>query len=301
MIPDEPNDVSPGQLDRMISRDVPIGPHTSLRVGGPACFYACPPNDSHLAAAIAWAAANRSRICALGGGTNILFPDSGFDGLILHTAQLRGLRLDGVTLRAAAGEPLSAAVWAACHAGLTGLEWACGIPGTVAGAVVMNAGTKDGETADVLQQVIVHGTSGAEVVPTAALAMGYRTSALLTGDLPGVISDVEFSLHSDDPKACIARAHRIMAERMDRLPAGASVGCIFRNPPQGQTAGQLLDRSGCKGLRVGVAFVSDQHANVILNEGSENASDVLELIEKMKSRVRTAYDVDLHEEVVIIR
>jgi len=253
-----------------------------------------------LAAAIAWSGANRVSHCVLGGGTNILFTDSGFDGLVVHTACLRGLRIDGVTLRAAAGEALSAVVWAACRAGLTGLEWAYGIPGTVGGAVVMNAGTEDGETAGVLQRVTVQGPSGEKRVPMATLALGYRTSALLTGDLSGVIIEVEFALHRDDPDACTARARRTMVERIDRLPAGASVGCIFRNPPEGPTAGQLLDRSGCKGLRVGGAYVSDEHANVIVNEGAENAGDVLELIERMKFRVRDAYGIDLHEEVVII-
>jgi len=295
-----PEGVSPGQTDELISRDVPLGPHTSLRVGGPARFYVCPTNGTQLDTAITWAAANRSPYCVLGGGTNILFTDSGFDGLILHTARLRGLYIDGVTLRAAAGEALSAVVWAACRAGLTGLEWACGIPGTVGGAVVMNAGTDNGETADALQRVTVHGPGGEARVPTMALALGYRTSAVLTGDLPGVITDVEFTLHRDDPNACAARARRAMAERIDRLPAGASVGCIFRNPPEGPTAGQLLDRSGCKRLRVGRAHVSDEHANVIVNESADNADEVLELIERMKFRVREAYGIDLHEEVVII-
>ena len=295
-----PKEISPGQTDRLISRDVPLGPHTSLQVGGPARFYVCPTDGMQLAAAIAWSGANRVSHCVLGGGTNILFTDSGFDGLVVHTACLRGLRIDGVTLRAAAGEALSAVVWAACRAGLTGLEWAYGIPGTVGGAVVMNAGTEDGETAGVLQRVTVQGPSGEKRVPMATLALGYRTSALLTGDLSGVIIEVEFALHRDDPDACTARARRTMVERIDRLPAGASVGCIFRNPPEGPTAGQLLDRSGCKGLRVGGAYVSDEHANVIVNEGAENAGDVLELIERMKFRVRDAYGIDLHEEVVII-
>jgi len=298
---DTPKEVSPVRLDRLISRDFSLGPHTSLRVGGPASFYVCPTSNAQLADAIAWSAAKRVPNCVLGGGTNVLFPDSGFDGLILHTTKLRGLHIDGATLRVAAGESLSDAVWAACCAGLTGLEWACGIPGTVGGAVVMNAGTKDGETADVLQRITIHGQSGEEKVATATLDLGYRTSALLTGGLPGVITEVMFALHRDDPDTCIARARRALEERMDRLPEGASVGCIFRNPLQGLTAGQLLDRSGCKGLRVGGAYVSDQHANIIINEGAENAGDVLELIEKMKLRVRAACGIDLQEEVVIIR
>ncbi|MEE8592503.1 MAG: UDP-N-acetylmuramate dehydrogenase [Candidatus Bipolaricaulota bacterium] len=295
-----PKEVSPAQTDKLISRGVPLAPHTSLRVGGPARFYVCPTNGTQLATAITWATVNRSPYYVLGGGTNILFTDSGFDGLILHTARLRGLCVDGVTLRAAAGEALSAAVWAACRAGLTGLEWACGIPGTVGGAVVMNAGTEEGETASVLQRVTIHGPRGEERVPTAALALGYRTSALLTGDLSSVITEVEFTLRRDDPDACTTRARRTMAERIDRLPAGASVGCIFRNPPEGPTAGQLLDRSGCKKLRVGGAYVSDEHANVIVNERAANAGEILELIERMKFRVRDAYGIDLHEEVVII-
>ena len=276
-----------------------LAPHTSLRVGGPARYYARPENRTEFGRAIGWANERDLAVVMLGGGTNVLFPDAGWPGLVLHTASLRGLAVDGQRIVAAAGEPLSHVAWHACRAGLAGLEWAWGIPGTVGGAVAMNAGTRDGEIARSLARVDVADSGHEAAIDATALGLAYRTSALLRGELPGVILEAEFQLTRDDPGACIGRAESFLAERMERLPVGASVGCVFRNPASGPTAGQLLDRAGCKGMRVGEVYVSDRHANVILNDGTRNAADVLRLIERMKAAVRDAYETELGEEVII--
>jgi len=288
----------PKQVNRLISHNVSLAAHTSLKIGGLARFYARPTSRMQLGAVIDWSRATRTPYCILGGGTNTLFTDKGFDGLVVHMRSLRGLRTDGVTLHSAAGEMLSRVAWAACEAGLTGLEWACGIPGTIGGAVVMNAGTREGEMANVIDSITLLDQDHRERVSKTALCMGYRTSALLTGSLPGVVVDVDLVLQRNDPRACIARARLIMTKRTARIPSGASAGCIFKNPSTGPTAGQLLEQVGCKGLRIGSAVVSNLHANFIINEGTGNAEDVLALIHQMRKHVQEITGITLDLEVL---
>ncbi|MFC2081666.1 UDP-N-acetylmuramate dehydrogenase [Candidatus Bipolaricaulota bacterium] len=283
-----------------ILREIDLADHTSLRVGGPARHFSQPGGLPELERTIRIAEEQGLPVVVLGGGSNVVFSDSGYSGLVIHTIQLRGERFEGTRITAAAGERLSALAWRACRAGLSGLEWACGIPGTIGGAVVMNAGTRDGEIADSLQRVVVLGSGDRRELTLAELDLGYRTSAILTGALRGVVVEAEFELMAADPQRCIEMARQQLAARLERLPIGASAGSIFRNPITGPTAGVLLDRAGCKGMSVGDVRVSNQHANIIVNDGRENASDVLRLIELMKTRVRGAFGIDLEEEVVIL-
>ncbi|MFC2099906.1 UDP-N-acetylmuramate dehydrogenase [Candidatus Bipolaricaulota bacterium] len=282
-----------------ILREIDLADHTSLRVGGPARHFSQPGGLPELERAIRLAEQSDFPVVILGGGTNVIFPDAGFPGLVIHTTQLRGARFKGTRITAAAGERLSALAWRACRAGLSGLEWACGIPGTLGGAVVMNAGTRDGEIADSLQRAGVLSRGDRRELTLAELDLGYRTSAVLTGAVRGVVVEAELELTAGDPQRCIEMARQQLAERVERLPIGASAGCIFRNPDHGPSAGELLDRAGCKGMSVGAARVSEQHANIIVNDGRGNASDVLRLIELMKTRVRSAFGIDLEEEVVV--
>jgi len=284
-----------------IREDVVLDGYTSLRVGGPARFFAEPTAVDGVSDAVAWAGEARLSVAVLGAGTNTVFDDGGYSGLVLSTRGLRGARFGGTRIVAAAGEPLSRLVWAACERGFSGLEWACGIPGTIGGAVAMNAGAGGRDIAAVLVSADVLSSGKRVTVSADSLGFGYRTSSLLAGDLRGVVVEATFALRRDDPRACLDRARSSIAERLSRLPVGASAGCVFRNPDTGPTAGELLDCAGCKGLRVGRAVVSTRHANVIINEGVGNARDVLELIDRMKSRVLDAFGVELREEVVIHR
>jgi len=138
-----------------------------------------------------------------------------------------------------------------------------------------------------------------ESVPAAALGLGYRTSALQDETNGAIVVAATMTLDRDDPDRCIARARSTIEERLGKLPLGASAGSIFRNPSSGPTAGQLLDHAGCKGLRIGEAVVSSQHANVIVNGGTNNGDDVIELIQRMKRRVLEASGIKLKEEVVL--
>ena len=273
--------------------------HTSLRVGGRARFFAEPTTVDGAADAIAWAEELQLPVVVLGAGTNIVFGDDGYAGLVLSTRGLRGVRFEATRVVAGAGEPLQGLVWAACERGLSGLEWACGIPGTIGGAVAMNAGAVGSDIAAVLVSADVLTDGRLAAVPADSLGLGYRTSSFLSGDPRGIVVEATFALCRDDPRACRERARSSIEERLRRLPVGASAGCVFRNPDTGPPAGELLDRAGCKGLKVGHARVSGKHANVIVNEGIANASDVLALIERMKRRVLDAFGVELREEVMI--
>jgi UDP-N-acetylmuramate dehydrogenase len=249
---------------------------------------------------VSWSAAHDVPVLVLGGGSNLLVSDRGFPGLVISTRALRGVHVEGETVTAACGEPLSALARRADRSGLTGLEWAAGIPGTVGGAVVMNAGTREGDIASVLSEVRIQVARGLDVFPVHALALGYRTSALRTGQLRGVVLEATFRLGVDDPERCVQREYDLLTYRRARQPAGASAGCIFKNPPGAPPAGVLLDTAGCKGLRVGAAWVSQIHANFLLNGGTQNAAEILQLIECMQARVREVHGILLEPEVEII-
>jgi UDP-N-acetylmuramate dehydrogenase len=284
-----------------LRRRVALHPLVSLRAGGPARFFAEPGDAAGAIALQRWAGAEGIGWVCLGGGTNLLFPDPGYRGLVIRTTALRGVSVGGTRITAAAGERLADVAQLACERGLSGLEWACGIPGTVGGAIVMNAGTKEGETADRLIAATYVAAEGTIRRTAAELGLAYRRSAFLDGTLRGVLVEATFELAESTPDRTLGAARRILDERRRKFPRGATAGCTFRNPADGATAGELLDRAGCKGLRVGDAGVSDVHANFIVNDGSENAADVLELIETMKRRVMDAFGVELIEEIVICR
>lgn len=289
---------SPDALEERVLHNRPLWKQTSIRAGGPAHVYVRPTDLGDLRAALQWAKRRDCDHVILGAGSNVVFSDSGYSGLVIHTIELLGRRLEGTRVRAVAGEMLAGVAWWVTRLGLSGLEWACGIPGSIGGAVVMNAGAADSNMAAVLSSVDVLVEEDLLRLPVESIGLGYRTSSLLTGDLRGTVVEVAIDLRRDDPAACLQRARSSIEDRLRRFPVGASAGCIFRNPGNGPTAGELLDRAGCKGMRVGRAAVSTRHANVVVNEGSNNANDILTLIEWMKRRVLDAYGVVLREEVV---
>jgi UDP-N-acetylmuramate dehydrogenase len=277
----------------------PLWKVTSMRIGGPARWIVRPHSESGVADALVWAQAASVPSLLLGGGTNVLISDRGWEGLVIRTCDVRGMQVEGPIVTVACGEPLSALAARMNRAGLSGLEWACGIPGTVGGAVVMNAGTRDGDVASVLTSVRMLTGDGPRDVPAEDLALDYRTSAWRTGAMAGAILQATFTLRADSPASCLERERVILETRRRTQPAGASAGCIFKNPAGQPPAGALLDRAGCKGLRVGHAVVSEQHANFIVNEGTNNAADVLQLIERMRARVLDVHGIRLDLEVDI--
>lgn len=285
----------------LVTDEPPLWRWTTLRVGGPAQWLLQALDEADVAAALAWADAYDISVLSLGGGSNLLLSEEGVRGLVISTRAVRGIRQQGVQVTAACGEPLSALARRMNRAGLSGLEWACGIPGTVGGAVAMNAGAAGADIASVLASVRLCTDEGSlETVPADQLHLGYRTSALRTGTRRGIVVEATLLLHPEDPIRCRERARAVVAKRRATQPRGASAGCIFKNPPTGLPAGALLDRAGCKGLRVGDAVVSDVHANFIINQGTRNAGDVLTLVRRMQARVYGVHDVQLEPEVEII-
>jgi len=288
----------PPSVRHLISQGQVLWPLTSMRVGGAARWLAEPNTVSDLITIFSWIREQRLPYVVLGGGSNILFGEGGYPGVVISTRQLKGIRVNGTSVVVAAGERLSELAMKLNRGGLSGLEWACGIPGTVGGAVVMNAGTRDGDMASVLENVRVLTASGVRQWPVEDFKLGYRTSSLRTGCLEGIVLEVALKLHQDDPAQCVERERSILKLRQETQPLGASSGCIFKNPEGGPPAGLLLDRAGCKGLRVGTVAVSNLHANFIVNEGAQNAADVFALIDKMKARVLEMAGTELQLEVV---
>ena len=290
----------PDSLHHLGTEEGLLWPLTSMRIGGPARWLVQPETENDLKAIFAWIQTHHLPYLVLGGGTNVLFSDGGFPGVVVLTTKLKGIQVSCFTATAACGENLSVFAGHLNRAGLSGMEWACGIPGTVGGAVAMNAGTRNGDIASVLKSVRIVTAESVKELSSDQLDLGYRTSALGSGNIEGIVLEATFVLRGDEPQHCLSREREVLEARHRTQPTGASSGCIFKNPQTGPSAGELLDRAGCKGMRIGDAHVSDLHANFILNEGQNNADDVLELIERMKFRVRDVFGIDLHEEVVII-
>ena len=291
----------PNSLHHLGTEEGLLWPLTSMRIGGPARWLAQPETEDDLKAIFVWIQTHHLPYLVLGGGTNVLFSDGGFPGVVVLTTKLKGIQVSCFTATAACGENLSVFAGHLNRAGLSGMEWACGIPGTVGGAVAMNAGTRNGDIASVLKSVRIVTAEGVKELSSDQLDLGYRTSALGSGNIEGIVLEATFVLRGDEPQHCLSREREVLEARHRTQPTGASSGCIFKNPQTGPSAGELLDRAGCKGMRIGDAHVSDLHANFILNEGQNNADDVLELIQQMKSRVVETHNINLESEVVIVK
>ena len=290
----------PDDLRAIAAKDTPLWSITSMRVGGPARWLLRPASVEALRKSMTWAQANGDRWMLLGAGTNVIFPDSGFSGIVIATQSVQGSHVDGVRVTVSCGEPLAGVAGRMSSLGLSGLEWAVGIPGTVGGGVATNAGAYGADMASVLDCVTLATADAVVEMRADELGLAYRTSAIRFGDVTGVILRATLRLREDQAQRCRKRAEAYAEQRRSSQPSGASAGCIFKNPVDGPAAGEMLDRAGCKGLRVGHAVVSEQHANFIINEGRNNAADVLRLIEHMHDRVRRTFGIDLTPEVEII-
>jgi UDP-N-acetylmuramate dehydrogenase len=275
----------------------PLAPHTTIRIGGPAAAFAEPQDLDDLRRALAWAAEAGRPWRVVGLGSNLLCPDEGFPGLVLALGRAcGGWRFEGTRLRAGAGAHLVPLVHEACRRGLGGLEPLAGIPGTVGGAVAMNAGTPAGTMGDVVRRVLVLGPDGQLAWwDRDDLAFGYRRSRLL--EEPWVAVEAELELVPRDP-GTLAEALRTSAARRRRTQPleWPNLGSVWRNPP-GDYAGRLVEAAGCKGWRRGDAEVSERHGNFIVNRGRATAADVLGLMADVRAAVEGRLGVRLHPEV----
>ncbi len=277
-------------------RNVSLAPYSTMRVGGPADLLVIAHDAEQLAAAVAYAHRSGLPFMVLGRGSNVVFADRGFRGLVI-VSRAEAWRREGNRFIAEAGLPMARAATEAGRAGLAGLEFGLAIPGTVGGAVWANAGAHGSDVASILEWATVMEANGTRVQETAAgLGFGYRESALKHG-APRIVLDAAFRLTPADPATIQARHDDIRRWRREHQPLNLpSAGSVFRNPPQ-DSAGRLIDAAGLKGRRRGGAAVSGQHANFIVNEASATAADVRGLAEECRAEVARRFGVDLLYEV----
>lgn len=267
--------------------------HTSFRIGGPAdCF--CQPTDiEELRSAFAFAQANRLPVAIIGSGTNLLALDKGFRGLVIKLAGgLNKISCQQSLVTAEAGVALPQLLaWAARH-NLGGLEFLAGIPGTVGGALVMNAGAWGKTIGQLAKSVtVINGEGQLSCLKPKQLKLKYRHSGLQAGRL--IALQVKLQLRKRKKRLIKKKMDQYLRHRRAGQPLGSpNAGCIFKNPP-GHFAGQLLEQAGCKGMRVGDAVVSVKHANFIVNLGEAKARDVLQLIAKMQRAIKIKLEPEL--------
>lgn len=275
----------------------PLCDYTSFRIGGPADVLVIPADVEDLARLVRQARAEKVRVFVLG-GTNLLVRDGGIRGVVANLARLNAIREEpGHVLYAEGGVGMPTLMRHAISRSLSGLEWAAGIPGTVAGCVVMNAGTRLGEMKDVVKAVRLVDPRGDLVdCPASAIAFSYRRARLPRGIVAGVW--VQLTPAPQDKVAATVKAY--LRYRKETQPLTLpNAGCVFKNPERG-TAGKLIESVGLKGARVGDAQVSEKHANFVVNLGHARAADVIALIKKVGRAVESKTGITLELELKIV-
>ncbi|MGE5659756.1 MAG: UDP-N-acetylmuramate dehydrogenase [Actinomycetota bacterium] len=288
--------------DCQINSQVSLAPLTSFRVGGPAEWYVAPRNLEELQASFEWADTEGVPITLLGAGSNLLVSDRGLPGLVVGTRYLRYVDFNSETgqLTAGAGEPIPRLAWLAAKRGWQGLEWAVGIPGTVGGAVVMNAGAHGSATAELLVNAHILSPSGqVEILTPQALGYRYRTSMLQGSNR--LVTQATFQLQPGFERArMMALTTEHLNQRRTTQPYHLpSCGSVFRNPGP-KTAGWLIEQTGLKGYQIGGAQVAQRHANFILNCGWATANDIFQLIRYVQQQVEQRWSLCLEPEVKIL-
>ncbi|MGI8686516.1 MAG: UDP-N-acetylmuramate dehydrogenase [Acidimicrobiales bacterium] len=288
-------------------RDAPLGALTTYRVGGPAALLLEAHGVDDLALAARAVRAGGVPVLVVGRGSNLLVADAGFPGLaVLVTDGLDGVEVDaaGASVRAGGGAFLPVVARRTAAAGLTGLEWAVGVPGSVGGAVRMNAGGHGSDTSRSLARVALFdlaggggaGRAGPREVAAGDLDLGYRCSAVAATD---VVVWAEFALAPGDREAAETTIAEIVHWRREHQPGGQNAGSVFTNPP-GDSAGRLVEEAGLKGLRVGSATVSPKHANFVQADDGGSADEVMALIEEVRRRVEDRTGVRLETELRLV-
>jgi UDP-N-acetylmuramate dehydrogenase len=286
-------------LGARAEHDVPLGPFTTYRVGGPAALFVAIDDEGDLEAVTAAVSATAIDVVVVGKGSNLLVADTGFPGLAVRLGgAFADVDIDGTTVRAGGAALLPVVARRTVAVGLAGFEWAVGVPGSVGGAVRMNAGGHGADMASCLAGVrLVDLRSGEDgSVPATDLALGYRRSSVEPHHL---VVSAELALTPGDRDRSEALLSEIVAWRRAHQPGGPNAGSVFTNPP-GDSAGRLIESSGAKGLRVGTASVSTKHANFIQADEGGRAADVRALMTLVAERVREASGVDLHAETRLV-
>ena len=280
-----------------VSFQAPLREYTSFKIGGPADVLVEPADIEDVCLVVQQARARKIPYFVLG-GTNLLIRDGGIRGIVMSLVQLRGIMEEpGFVLYAEGGVGMPNLIGYAIRHSLAGLEWAAGIPGTVAGCVVMNAGTKLGEMKDSVKTVRMVNMKGQVVdLDAAQVKFEYRRALLPRGIVVGVWLQLKQGIRSEIERVVKDYLHY---RRNTQPLAMASAGCVFKNPPS-DSAGRLIEVAGLKGARVGDAEVSMKHANFVVNRGHARAADVIALIGKVRSAIRRLTGVRLDLELKIV-
>ncbi len=283
-----------------IEYDEPMSLHTTFRIGGAADYFITPATAKELAAAIEVCRQYEQSYYVIGNGSNLLVSDKGFRGVIFHIGKgMDNLTVDGHTVLAGAGASLAKMASMAANAGLFGLEFAGGIPGSVGGAVMMNAGAYGGEIKDTIQWAKVLWESG-EIVTLSkeALELSYRHSVLM--EKKGIVLEAAFLLQEGTKEEILAKMQEYNASRREKQPLNyPSAGSTFKRP-EGYFAGKLIMDAGLRGFRIGDAMVSEKHCGFVINAGHATAAEVKELMTQIDDKVYRQFGVHLEPEVRLV-
>ena len=280
--------------------DQPLAPYTSFGIGGPADVLVEAETETELQALLLFCQKHAMQRFVLGKGTNLLVRDKGIRGMVIHLGGfLSSVEVKETAVTAGGGASLADAAAQAARAGLTGMEFAQGIPGSVGGAVIMNAGAYGGEMKDIVTRVHVLLANGQPTVYSGGeMAFGYRLSILQGTN--SVVTKVEMTLQAGDPAAIRTLTEDLQRRRWDKQPLNQpSAGSVFRRPA-GYFAGALIEAAGLKGFRIGDAQVSEKHAGFIVNRGQATAADVIALISHIQATVQEQAGVMLEAEIRIV-
>ena len=280
-------------------KDEPMKKHTTFRIGGPARFFYVPKNIEELKLIIQYCKNEKLKYMVIGNGSNMLFLDEGFDGAVICVGSSMGnINVDNISVYAEAGALLSKVASSARNAGLTGMEFAAGIPGTIGGAIVMNAGAYGGEMKDIVSFVdILEADGNLRRYSNEEMQFGYRRSIV---DADKVVVGVGLKLACGNIDDINARMDELKTARVSKQPLEfPSAGSTFKRP-EGYFAGKLIDDCGLRGYRVGGAMVSEKHCGFVINYDNATAKDVLKLIDDVRDKVYDEYNVLLEPEVRIV-
>ena len=279
----------------------PMKKHTTFRIGGEAACYVKIENADQLAAVRQFLQKEAVPVQVIGNGSNLLFGDEGFAGVVLEICdKMNEIRVEGTKIIVQAGALMSKVARVAYENSLTGFEFAAGIPGTIGGGTVMNAGAYGGELKQVISSVKMLDETGKIVeLSNEEMAFGYRTS--IVKKRPYIVVEVTLQLRQGRQEDILAVMEDLAFRRRDKQPLEyPSAGSTFKRP-EGYFAGELIMKSGLRGYRVGGAQVSEKHCGFVINTGDATAEDVLQLMEHVKDTVKATFGVELEPEVIVIK
>jgi UDP-N-acetylmuramate dehydrogenase len=278
----------------------PLAKHTSFHIGGPADVMIIPDTKEHLGQLLKLLLMKKPPLTIIGNGTNILVRDKGIRGLVIKLGSaLKDISIQGNVCTFGSGLSLAAAAHAALDAGLTGMEFAAGIPGSVGGAVYMNAGAYGGEMKDIISKVYLVDENGKELIFTnEQMDFAYRHSFIQNKKY--LVTAMEVTLKPGKKEEILAKMEDLAQRRLSKQPLEMpSAGSTFKRP-QGYFVGPLIEKAGLKGFTVGGAQISTKHAGFVVNAGNATCADVLSLIEQVQEKIYSLYNVSLEPEILII-